>query len=259
MLLAGVRRVVDYQDVAYAHAYLDLVARFARSDGTAGRVLSIEAARQIAVALSYDDVIRVADLKTRGSRFARVRGEVGVGAEQVMETTEFMHPRVQEVCATLPAGLGRAIEGSALWTRLLKFVVERPRRMRTTALRGFVPLYVVAGMKRWRRGLLRHGREMAHVGAWLDLAAAHIGVDDRLAVEILKCRRLVKGYSDTHARGQSKFDRVVGAVPILAGRADAADWVRRLREAALKDADGTMLDGALRTVHEGVLRTVATL
>jgi indolepyruvate ferredoxin oxidoreductase beta subunit len=120
--------------------------------------------------------------------------------------------------------------------------------VRTTSLRGFVPLYFLAGLKPWRRRLLRHEREMAHVRAWLDLVSAQIGRDDRLAVELLKCRRLVKGYSDTHARGASKFDRVTGATALLAGRADAADWIRRLRDAALADEDGTLLDGALRTV-----------
>ena len=62
------------------------------------------------------------------------------------------------------------------------------------------------------------------------------------------CRRLIKGYSDTHVRAQSKFDRVLSALDLLKGRADAADWIRRLREAALKDEKGDMLDGALKTV-----------
>ena len=239
MLRVGLRRMVDYQDVAYAHQYLDLVASLPPS-------LATEAARQIAVALSYDDVIRVADLKTRGSRFARVRGEVGARNDQVLETTEFMHPRVQEICATMPAGLGRWAETSGAAQRVLR-LFERGRRVRTTRLGGFLPLYAIAGLRRWRQLLLRHEREMAHVDAWLALVRAHADTP-ALALEILKCRRLVKGYSDTHARGQSKFDRVTGAVPLLAGRDDAADWVRRLREAALADEDGTMLDGALRTV-----------
>ena len=41
---------------------------------------------------------------------------------------------------------------------------------------------------------------------------------------------------------------VLSALPILKGRPDAADWLRRLREAALKDEKGDMLDGALKTV-----------
>ena len=77
----------------------------------------------------------------------------------------------------------------------------------------------------------------------------HVDKDYQLAVELLRCRRLIKGYSDTHARGQNKFDRVCGAATLLVGRKDAADWIRRLREAALEDEAGEALDGALRTVN----------
>ncbi|MGH8733392.1 MAG: indolepyruvate oxidoreductase subunit beta family protein, partial [Burkholderiales bacterium] len=56
------------------------------------------------------------------------------------------------------------------------------------------------------------------------------------------------GYSDTHERGTSKFDRVLSALPQLQGRDDGAEWLHRLIEAALKDEEGAMLDGALKTV-----------
>ena len=248
MLLVGVRRLVDYQDAAYAHTYLDHVGALLEAAGPGDPAIAIEAARQIAVALSYDDAIRVADLKTRSSRFTRVRTEVLAQGPDLVETTEFMHPRVQEICASLPASLGRRVENSPTLQSLLKRLFERGRRVRTTHIGGFVSLYIVAGLKPWRRRLLRHEREMAHIAAWLALAARHSRTNRTLAVEVLKCRRLVKGYSDTHARGQSKFDKVLAAVPALAMRDDAADWVRRLREAALADADGTTLDGALRTI-----------
>ncbi len=243
MLRIGLRRVIDYQDTAYAHEYLDRVARLSGIDPS----LTSEAARQIAVGMCYDDVIRVADLKTRASRFERVRTEVLARADQIVDTTEFMHPRVAEICATLPAKLGRAIENSPTLTRIVR-LFERGRRVRTTGITGFVPLYLIAGLRRWRRALLRHQRERAHLDAWLALVEQHAPTNPRMALELLKCRRLVKGYSDTHARGQSKFDKVVGAAAQLAGRDDAADWIRRLREAALADEEGKMLDGALATV-----------
>ncbi len=243
MLRIGLRRMIDYQDVVYAHEYLDRVARLNAID----LVLTVEAAKQVAVAMSYDDVIRVADLKTRAARFERVRVEALARADQVVDTTEFMHPRVAEICGTLPTRIGVAIENSPRLTRMLG-VFERGRRIRTTAVTGFVPLYLIAGLRRWRRSLLRHQREQAHLGAWLALVERHAPTDPQLALELLKCRRLVKGYSDTHARGQSKFDKVTGAAALLAGRPDAADWIRRLRDAALVDEDGKMLDGALATV-----------
>ena len=85
--------------------------------------------------------------------------------------------------------------------------------------------------------------------AWLARAMGQVDRDYALAVEILRCRRLVKGYSDTHARGLSKFDRVMDAIALVQGREDAADWARRLREAALKDEEGKALDGAIQTIH----------
>ena len=72
--------------------------------------------------------------------------------------------------------------------------------------------------------------------------------DTALATAVCEARRLVAGYSDTHSRGESKFDKVMQASERLAGRRDAAEWVLRLTKVALKDADGTELDGALRTV-----------
>ncbi len=249
MLRHGLGRLVDYQDAAYGHEYLDRVARLAALDAEAqGFALTVEAARQVAVAMSYDDVIRVADLKTRGARIDRVRAEAAVRDGQILGTTEFFHPRVEEICAMLPARLGAAVEASPALTRLLGVLFARGRRIRTDRLGGYLLLYAIAGLRRRRRGLLRHGREQAHLAAWLALAERYAAGDYRLAVEIVKSRRLVKGYSDTHARGLSKFDRVLGAVPALAGRADGADWLRRLRDAALADEDATMLDGALATI-----------
>jgi indolepyruvate ferredoxin oxidoreductase beta subunit len=109
-------------------------------------------------------------------------------------------------------------------------------------------LWFIGGLRRWRRRLLRHKVEVEHLERWYSLALSHARQDYALATEILNCRRLIKGYSDTHARAQSKFDRVLSALPVLKGREDAADWIRRLREAALKDEKGDMLDGALKTV-----------
>jgi hypothetical protein len=51
----------------------------------------------------YEDTIRVADLKVRASRFARVRGVVKAKDDQIVRVTEYMHPRLEEICETLPS------------------------------------------------------------------------------------------------------------------------------------------------------------
>ena len=243
MLTHGLRRTADYQDAAYAHEYLDRVQPFA-SDPT----LATEAARWIAVAMAYDDPIRVADLKTRPTRTTRLHTEIAASPAQVVETTEFMHPRLEELLATLPATLGARLERSPLARRMLKSLFERPRRVRTNTLWGFLQLWLVARLRPRRRTLLRHARETAHIEAWLATVQRH-AANPALAAELLACRRLVKGYSDTHSRGTAKFDQVLAALPLVAHRPDAAAWIRRLREAALADEHGTMLNGAIATLR----------
>ena len=207
-----------------------------------------EAAKYLANALCYDDLIRVADLKTRASREARLRREQGVGADIIVQVTEYFHPRAQEMVGTMPATLGRWMERSERRMAWLDRRVNKGRRLRTDSLSGFVPLWFVSSLKPWRRRLLRHAQEMPHINDWFDLALRERAGDYRVGVEILRCRRLIKGYSDTHARGYSKFDRVLGGLDMLRGRDDAANWLRRLREAALKDESGDGLDGALKTI-----------
>ena len=245
----GLKKVVDYQDIAYGREYLDRLDRaVALDDAARDFALSIAAAKHLANAMCYDDMIRVADLKTRSTRDKRVRKEVGVREGSVLQVTEYFHPRIEEFCGTLPAGLGSYIENRPKLAAFLDRRINRGRRIRTDSFTGFAMLWFIGGLRRWRRRLLRHKIEAEHLERWYGLALGHARHDYALATEILNCRRLIKGYSDTHARAQSKFDRVLSALPMLKGRADAADWIRRLREAALKDEKGDMLDGALKTV-----------
>jgi indolepyruvate ferredoxin oxidoreductase beta subunit len=155
---------------------------------------------------------------------------------------------MEEVCGMLPRRLGRHIESRPRLFRALDRMVNRGRHVRTDSIFWFTMLYMIGGLARFRRRLLRHAVEQAHLESWLGEAERLARVNYDLAVEVLRCRRLVKGYSDTHARGLSRFDRVLSALPVLEARDDGADWLRRLREAALKDETGAALDGALRTV-----------
>ncbi len=248
MASAGLKKVVEFQDVAYGAAYLDRLSKvLARDDAGHGFALSFEAAKYIANAMCYDDVIRVADLKTRGPRFDRIAKEMRVKDGNLLHLTEFMHPRAEEIAGMLPARLGQRVQDDPKWMARLDRWFSKGRRLRTDGLISYATLYLLGGLKFWRPRTLRHAQERAHLEAWLATALGYLPRYD-LAVEVLKCRRLVKGYSDTHARGLSKFDKVLAAAALIAARGDAADWVRRLREAALKDEEGKALDGAIATI-----------
>ena len=249
IVAAGLRRAVDFQDPDYGAQYLDRLTSVHKLDSAAHSWrLTAAVAKHLARAMAYDDVMRVADLKTRSSRITRVREEVAAKPDQLVATTEFMHPRMEELAGALPKSIGMRIEHSATLRWLLSPFVNRPRRVQTGTIRWFVPLYLIGGLRSFRRGSLRHAREDAHIETWLAKIAATAPTDYALAVELTECRRLIKGYGDTHARGASKYDKVMAAAERLTGRADAADWLRRLRLAALADEDGTSLDDALKTI-----------
>lgn len=253
MARAGAAKVIDFQDAAYGGEYLDLLARIVAADRAAGGAekgfaFATAAAKHLANAMAYDDVIGVADRKTRLARRSRIEKDVGVSPQKVLQTTEFFHPRAEEIIGMLPARIARGIHARPALIGWIDRRVNKGRRIRTYSLRGFLTLYAISGLRGRRRASLRHETEVAHRDAWLERALATVGRNYDLGVEIVNCRRLVKGYSDTHARGLSKFDRVMTAISTIEQRDDAADWARRLREAALKDADGAALDGAIRTI-----------
>jgi indolepyruvate ferredoxin oxidoreductase beta subunit len=248
IVAAGIDRLVDYQDLDYARDFLARLQRFQdlerqQGDGS-GRLLA-ETARQLALAMAYEDTIRVADLKIRASRFARVRAEAQVSDGQILEIAEFFHPRPQEIADTLPAALGRWL----LRTAWVRGPVERATRkgkvIKTTSIRGFLLLYLLAKLRPLRRRSLRFAEEQAALGRWLDLVGETAPTDYALALQVARMRGLVKGYGDTHERGRAKFDKLAALLPQLHQRSEGAAVLEGLIKAALADEGGVALDKAI--------------
>jgi indolepyruvate ferredoxin oxidoreductase beta subunit len=106
-------------------------------------------------------------------------------------------------------------------------------------------LYLVAGLRRWRRGSLRYAIETARMRTWLAAILDAAPANYELALAIAESARLVKGYSDTHARGVRNFEALARAAAGLRGQPDAAALLRRLCDAALADESGAKLAGEL--------------
>ncbi|MWV26874.1 indolepyruvate oxidoreductase subunit beta family protein [Aurantiacibacter rhizosphaerae] len=254
MARLGLSKVVDFQDAEYGAEYLDIVEDLFRLDTELGGEahdfeLTLAGAKYVANAMAYDDVVRVADLKTRAARRGRIADEIGLSDDTIFHTTEYMHPRMEEVVGLMPAGLGRWLQNREGLYGWLDRRVSKGRRVRTYSPGWFLMLYFVAGMRGMRRSSLRHQEEIDHRDAWLALVRDMATRNYALGVETVKCRRLIKGYSDTHARGLSKFARVTNEIERFAERDDAAEWAKRLRETAIRDGEGGDLDGLIKTIR----------
>jgi indolepyruvate ferredoxin oxidoreductase beta subunit len=243
-LRAGILRLADYQDVAYAVDYLERLAalRTARVD-----VLD-ETARHLALWMSYEDTIRVADLKTRRSRFSRVGGEVRLAADQQLDINEFMHPRIEEIADTLPAALGRWLLASRWARACVEPFTRKGRVIRTSSIRGYLLLYAIASLRGMRRRSLRFQVEHQRMGEWLAIVQALAAPDPELALEVARSQRLVKGYGDTHARGWANFQRLLAVLPTLQAGPNGPQRLRDLGRAALADDTGQALDRLLAAV-----------
>ncbi len=248
LVAAGVERLVDYQDADYAKEYLARLKRFQeieRQHGDGSGRLVAETARQLALGMSYEDTIRVADLKIRSSRFARVRAEAQIEDGQILEIAEFFHPRTQEIADTLPAGLGRWLMRTG-WARgLVDRLTRKGKVVKTTSVSGFSLLYLLSKLRPWRRRSLRFAAEQAALTAWLDLVADTARTDYVLALQVAHMRSLVKGYGDTHERGRAQFDRLVTLLPTLRERGNSVALLEALIKAALADEGGQALDKAV--------------
>jgi indolepyruvate ferredoxin oxidoreductase beta subunit len=253
IVVAGIFRLLDYQDADYAGAFLARLASIreierAHGDGS-GRLLA-ETARQLALAMAYEDTIRVADLKIRSSRFTRVRAEAQVADGQILEIAEFFHPRTQEIADTLPAALGRWCLRTGWARALLDRLTRAGKIVKTTSLGGFVLLFLLAKLRPLRRRSLRFAAEQAGLARWLDLVVDTARADYALGIQVAHMRNLVKGYGDTHERGRAKFDRLVALLPRLRARGDAAAQLENLIKAALADEGGQALDRAAAELDE---------
>lgn len=254
----GVKRLMDYQDAAYAGMYLDRLIEVRdcehRVAPRGDHALTAAVARYLALWMSYEDTIRVADLKTRATRFSRFRSEVRAAQDQIVYVTEFMHPRFEEFCETLPAGFGAWLLRRDWARRVSAPLFRSGRQIHTAHLSGFVLLYAVAGLRRWRRGTLRYRLEHERIAQWLDhvLKQAAQPGGYEAAIEIAECQRLVKGYGDTHARGLGNYLRIMEAVQRLAPQStpELAGVIRRLRIAALADEEGERLRAELAALDE---------
>jgi indolepyruvate ferredoxin oxidoreductase beta subunit len=245
----GIRRLAIYQDRGYAALYLD---RLDRVNALGSAELLRETARHLAVRMSFEDVIRVAQAKTSGERIARIRAEVRAKDHEPLEITEHFKPGIEEIAAVLPPGMARRLIGWAERTKRLGKVYFS-MHVRTTTILGFARLRLLAGLRWWRPHTYRYAEEQAEIERWLTQihAAAPLGID--LAREIAECARLIKGYGDTHKRGLGNYRRIADEViaPALAGKMTpraAADAVANARVAALADPEGETLSRTLAAI-----------
>lgn len=247
----GRARCEDFQDSAYGELYAERAAALiglADLDDPQCANAATEAARRLALWMAYEDVARVADLKTRPERFANIRKEVQLQPGQLMTVTEYLKPRAEEIADILPDGIGRRIMARVERGKGLPFL-GRGVHLKSNGVLGYWMLRAMAALRRIRRRSLRFGEEQAAIEVWLKMMQQALKASPHFAEGLAELPRVLKGYSDTLARGRIAYQRIVNELvqPALAsGKLDEqADKLRAAISAALADENHSKLDSVL--------------
>jgi indolepyruvate ferredoxin oxidoreductase beta subunit len=256
MLGLGHARVLEYQDLRYAVLYRERVARVLAAEragdpqGANEFAATRETARHLAVWMAFDDIVRVAELKCRAARFARVQGEVRVADGELLRIHDHFKPGVAEFAALLPASFADALQR---WDRRRiargKGTFALPLKLPSHSVIGLVALRVLASLKSLRRRGSRFAAEQSMIERWL--AAVERGARDDAALgrELAECGRLIKGYGATNERGKQNLLHVIDHLmqpERFATPAERASAIAAARRAALADDAGKALDQALQ-------------
>ncbi len=250
----GIRRLIAYQGLGYAKLYLDRLRALLEADaagGAPGKLLK-EVARQLAVRMSFEDVVRVAQAKIAPERMRRIACEELRVKSEPFSVHDFLKPGIEELTQLLPPFLARPILSLSErkgWLGRVYFGME----IEATSITGYLRFLMLAKLRRLRPYGYRFKQEQVQIESWLGLIAEAARHSGALALEVAECARLIKGYGDTHARGLANYRTIEVRVirPALAGaipQQRAADALASARTAALVDPEGESLAKCLAEI-----------
>ena len=243
-------RLLDYQDEAYAALYAQRIRQVLalEQQSAPGQCAATqEVARWLALWMAFDDIVRVADLKSRALRMARVRQEVKAQPGDVLHVYDHFKPGIPELAAVLPPRWAQTLLAweQGRTARGLP-ALSWPLKIGTHSVGGMLLLRLLAGMRSLRRWGSRYAQEQHLIEGWLSSVCAGLQESHALGLEMSRCGRLIKGYGSTQERGRDNLLHILqhlGASKVSAEQRALA--IQQAREAALKDEAGTALDQAL--------------
>ena len=263
VIIEGARRLVSYQDISYAQLYIDRLApiRLADERAQAGGRLLRETARHLAVRMSYEDVIRVAQAKIDPARMTRIAAELGVEPGEPFTVTEFLKPGIEEMCSLLTPAMAKRVMAIAQrrgWLHRAHWGME----VNSASISGYLRFWLLARLRGWRPRTYRYHEEQHAIDAWLRLVVTAAGLSGDLACEVAECARLIKGYGDTLERGMDNYRLIEKGIiaPVLMGRIplpQGIDAIASARAAALLDPEGEALTRCLQEIDQEIDRQTA--
>jgi hypothetical protein len=230
----GIHLLMDYQSASYAQLFVDRVQRFIGRRGV-DEMMLCEIARLMALRMSYEDPIRIAQLKLEASG----------GEPQPQSIDDVRKFRLDELIGALPAPVAEPVLDALEWLGWTRRLV--PIRFSIRTRRGIRRPKIEALLRRWRRFSVRYADERVWVERWLHMIGRSLDKQPQAAGEIVQTATMIQGHGVDYRQGFADWHAIIdglvkptfdGVLPLsdLAGAIAKARAAARLdsRQAALK-------------------------
>ena len=252
----AIHLLIDYQGPGYARLYVDRLRRFTGRRGVDDAML-MDIARLMAMRMSYEDPIRIAQLKL-------AELATGDGSPRLSSSDDVRKFRVDELIGALPAVAAEPVLDALEWLGRLHQPVSI--RFSNASRWGIRRLKIEASLRRWRMFSVRYARERVWVERWLHMIDRSLTKQPEAAPEIVQTATMVQLYGDAYRQGLADWHAIIDglakptfdgalALPDLAGAiAEARAAVRPdPRQAALKRAIAEIRARALAEAPQPVV------
>lgn len=244
LVIDGIALLVEYQGPSYARLYVDRLRRFIDKPGVDAATLC-DIARLMAMRMSYEDPIRIAQLKL--AELADGRAQPGV------EVRKF---RFDELVGALPAKGASpmlAALGKVGWLHRHVSI-----RFSTRSRRGIGRLKVEAAMRRGRLFSVRYEEERRWVERWLHMISRCLDKQPQSVSTIVATATMVQGYGDVYRQGLADWHAIIDglAKPVFDGALplpDLAAAITEARAAARPDRRQTALKRTITQIRARAL------
>jgi len=244
----GIHRLVEYQGVAYAKLYVERLRRFVGKRGVDDAMFG-EIARLMAMRMSYEDPVRIAQLKL-------AELEIDGGGARAPSADDVRKFRLDELVGALPAAVAEPVLNALEWAGWLHKPVSI--RFSTASRWGIRRLKIEASLRRWRRFSVRYAKERLWVERWLHMIDRSLTKQPDAAPAMVQTATMVQGYGDAYRQGLADWHAIIdglakptfdGVLPLQ----DLAGAVAEARAAAMPDPRQAALKRTIAEVRARAL------
>jgi len=210
-------RLTDYQGFWYAEDFINKIKRYkeieTQNPGEDYK-LTEYVIKNLALLMTYEDGIRVSELKIRDRRFERIRKEMQIRDDQVFEVVDYLKPEADEIYGLLPDIVVRPVLSlfNSANLRSNKDPVTLAQKPVTTSFFGYLRVWILSKIKFMRPVSHRYSNEYKTINLYLESIEKFGTLDYKLGLSIAKSGSIIKGYGRVRRRTIDSFKRLISNI-----------------------------------------------